>query len=264
MLFSKTNRLSANFVKMLCLAALLFCVSNTALAQDNDDEDDVPQNVIKLNVGSVFLAHANVAYQRGLSKHFAVQVAGLYGGLDIPIDAKQYIGVDIPIAKSISYQGWGVVPTFRYYPLNVTTAPQGWYAEAFFQYRKALIKNCVDQTIISNPKQYTISLDFTYTGVGIGTGYQFMFGRNKNIVIDAMVGIKYSKVSVRPGWEGNVDFPAIQNPAGGYWISPEDAQTAENYVNRELVNKVNRQEVGLGFLTGLDFLRSALYVGYAF
>jgi hypothetical protein len=122
----------------------------------------------------------------------------------------------------------------------------------------------VDKSIISNPDQYTIKLNVNYTGIGLGTGYQFMFGRNKNIVIDAMVGIKYSNVSVSAGWDGVVKFDPIANPGGGYIIGPEDAKTVENYINRELVDKVNNREVGLGFLTGIDIFRSALFIGYAF
>jgi hypothetical protein len=82
------------------------------MAQD-DDEDDTPQNVVKLNLGSIFLAHANVAYQRGFGKHFSGQIGVLYGGLDIPIGAvsQQVIGVNLdnPYIKSINYQGWGHV-----------------------------------------------------------------------------------------------------------------------------------------------------------
>jgi Autotransporter beta-domain len=267
MLFSKNNSLSANFVKILCLTAMFFCVSNTAVAQD-DDEDDTPQNVLKLNVGSLFLAHGNVAYQRGFGKHFAVQIGGLYGNINVPIGqlSQDLIGVNLdnPYVKSINYEGWGLVPTFRYYPLNVTSAPRGWYLEAFGQYRHSVIKNCVDKSIISNPQQYTIHLNVDYWGVGLGTGYQFMFGRNKNIVIDAMVGLKYSNVSASAGWEGKFKVDPIANPSGGYFLSPDDTNTFNNYVNNSLIGQVNNRKIGLGFLTAIDIFRSALFIGYAF
>jgi hypothetical protein len=265
MLFSKKDQLLANFssincIKICCLAAMLFCTQNTAIAQDGDD--DVPKNVIKLNLGSLFVGHANVAYQRGLGKHFAVQVAGLYGSVNLPL--KPLIDFDIPYIKSINYQGWGIVPTVRYYPLNVTSAPQGLYAEAFFQYRQARIKNCVDESIIKDVKQYTVNLDLNYVGVGAGIGYQLMVGSRKNIVLDAMVGLKYSHVSLRTGWEGVVKFDAIPNPAGGYFVSPEAAAKVQDFINRDLVTKINNKEVPLSFLSEVDILRSAFYIGYAF
>ena len=255
------------FSKFLCLSAITLFSLTTANAQD-DNERDTPQNVLKLNVGSLFVGHANIAYQRALGKHFSAQIAGIYGYVNIPIGlvSEKAIGINLdnPYVKSINYEGWGVVPTFRYYPLNVTTAPRGWYLEAFGQLRQSVIKNCVDKRIISNPEQYTIRLNVTYTGVGIGTGYQFMFGKNKNIVIDAAVGLKYSNVSVRAGWDGKIKLDPVPNGQGGYWLSPEDAATANNAINNELIDKVNNREVGLGFLSAVDIFRSALYVGYAF
>jgi hypothetical protein len=262
MLFSKIMRLSANFIRISCLSAILLSAPNIAAAQDDNDDNDVPKNVIKLNVGSLFFAHANVAYQRALTKHFALQVAGMYGSIDLPL--KQFVDFNIPYIKSINYQGWGIVPTLRYYPLNATSAPQGLYAEAFFQYRKARIKNCVDETIIKDVKQYTVNLDFNYTGVGLGVGYQFMFGSRKNIVLDAMVGIKYSHVNLNVGWEGVVKFDAVPNPAGGYFVSPEDAAKVETFINRDLISKINNKQLPLSFLSEFDFMRSALYIGYAF
>lgn len=247
--------------KSLFLAIALFSASH-ATAQS--EYHPTPQNVVKLNVGSLFLLHGNVAYQRALGKHFSLQVAGLYGNLNLPVDVKQYIGFNVPYIKSINYEGFGVVPEFRYYPLNVTTAPQGWYINAFYQYREANIKNCVDESIVSNPKQYTVNFKFVYTGVGLGTGYQFMFGRDRNIVIDASVGLKYSTVSLRTRWDGIVKFDPISNPSGGYYVSPDDAKTVENFLNREVVDKVNNQELGLGFLSAVDIFRSTLYVGYGF
>ncbi len=235
--------------------------STAAFAQD---EDETPANVVKLNVGSLFLGHINVTYQRALGKHFALQCSGMYGNYSLPISVKQYIGFDVPYIKSVNYEGWGIVPELRYYPLNVTSAPRGWYLNAFYQYRQANIKNCVDEAIVNNPKQYTVNFLFTYTGVGVGTGYQFMFGPDKRIVIDANVGLKYSTLALRTRWDGVVKFDPIDNPTGGYWVSPEDAATVQNFLNKEVVNKVNNQEIGLGFLSAVDIFRSALYIGYAF
>ncbi|MEY4926028.1 MAG: hypothetical protein RI894_464 [Bacteroidota bacterium] len=238
--------------------------STATFAQDGDDE--TPANVVKLNVGSLFMAHLNLSYQRALGNHFAVQCSGMYGNVNLPIDMKQYIGFNIAYLKSVNYEGWGVVPELRYYPLNITSAPRGWYLNAFYQFRQANIKNCVDEQIVSNPKQYTVNFLFTYTGVGLGTGYQFMFGPNKRIVIDANVGLKYSTLSMRTRWDGIFKFDPIENPSkpGDYWVKPEDAATFQNYINNEIVGKVNNQEIGFGFLSAIDIFRSALYLGYAF
>jgi hypothetical protein len=91
-----------------------------------------------------------------------------------------------------------------------------------------------------------------------------MFGERKNIVLDAMVGFKYSHVNLSVGWDGIVKFDAIPNPAGGYYVSPDDAAKVQDFINRDLVSKINNKTLPLSFLSELDIMRSALYVGYAF
>ncbi len=263
-------------MKISILAAvfgLFLFHANHSFAQG--DGREVPANAIKLNVGSLFLAHLNLSYQRALGNHFAVQVSGLYGSIDVPTEAaiQSAIGVTVPIPflKSVNYQGWGIVPELRYYPLS-QGAPRGWYFNAFYQYREGVIKNCLDRKYFptdQDVKNYTLKFTTKYTGMGIGTGYQFMFGPGKRIVIDANVGLKYSNVTMQAGWDGHFDLEPIRDPlkptcTDCYIFNPTDTQKAEDYINNDIINQFNNKQIGLGFLSYVDIFRSALYVGYAF
>ena len=201
----------------------------------------------------------------------------LYGSQYIPITIP---GFDQPYVKGLEYQGYGITPEFRWYPLNAQKAPRGWYISPFFQYRNYDVRNRVDASspLINDPKNFVVALKMEYFGGGIATGYQFMFGKNKNLVVDILLGAKYGVPTLGFKYDGTVDpIKPIKNPSASstctdpndincYIVTQNVADAANKAVNTTIRDFNNRSlnNISLGFLSQFDFLRSALYVGYAF
>ena len=142
--------------KVLLFAAL--AVSSVTFAQENN-------HLVKLHIG--VLNKFKVSYEHPLSENLSIGGAlGVYYGI---------------------FPGIKVEPSVRYY--FGSECPSGLYAQGrvlFGSFSKDLIYYNYD--FYTGELAYTNKKKFTSFGGGLDIGYQWISGKNKNIVIDVSLG----------------------------------------------------------------------------
>ena len=121
------------------------------------------KNLVKLSVG--ILNKVRIGYERPIDNNFS------YGGV---INA--YYGL---------YPGFKIEPFGRYY--FGSESPEGLYSQLRVLYGN--FNYTYASSLISESKS------FSSTGGGLDLGYQWISGKNKNIVVDASLGFQFMSKS---------------------------------------------------------------------
>lgn len=136
-----TKNKKQSLMKKSFLFPVLFFLAFTSLAQNS------AKNAIKINPLSLLVKTGNISYERALSSSHSFQIGGFYSGAGI---------------SEFKYQGYGVMPEFRFYFGNRRTPLNGGYIAPFGRYQNFSITN----------KELKNKASFTTIGGGAVAGYQ--------------------------------------------------------------------------------------------
>jgi hypothetical protein len=140
----------------------LFLLAFTATAQNTH------QNALKINPLSLLIMMGNVSYERALSASHSFQVGGFYSGAG---------------ADNFKYQGYGIVPEFRFYFGGQRTPLNGAYIAPFGRYQNLSITN----------KNLRNKASFTTIGGGAVAGYQKRW--ESGFILNVFAGPSFNKLS---------------------------------------------------------------------
>jgi hypothetical protein len=146
-------------MKKLLFAACLLVSAGALNAQQT------PQQTVKLNPLSLFLATGNVAYERAVASNQSVQLGAFYSGVSI---------------GGLKYSGFGITPEYRFYFAGRKEALNGVYAAPFLRYQSFTLKD----------KDTNDKANFSSFGGGATIGWEKTWG--SGFVLDLFVGPSYN------------------------------------------------------------------------
>lgn len=142
------------------------------------DIDDLPQNVIKLNVLSLAVGTVSGFYERVINEQMSFQLGA------------SYTNISSDWLLNVRYKGYTITPEFRYY-LSSTEAPRGFYAAPFVRYRRSDVTGNITRDGQEIPANGKISA----YGAGVMVGGQLILG--KHFSLDAFVGPSLNARSIK-------------------------------------------------------------------
>jgi hypothetical protein len=141
------------------------------------DIDDLPKNVIKLNVLSLAVGTASVFYERVLNEQMSLQL-----GIS-------YTNISSDRLLNVRYRGYAITPEFRYY-LTSSEAPRGFFVAPFARYRNADVTGSINR----DGRQIPATGKISSYGAGVMIGGQIV---GKRISADAFVGPSLNGRSIK-------------------------------------------------------------------
>jgi hypothetical protein len=171
---------------LLCIALLMLLCVSVAEAQQRKpaprpkvlDIDDMPKNVIKLNILSLAVGTVSGFYERVINEQMSFQLGA------------SYTNISSDWLLNVRYKGFTITPEFRYY-LSSTEAPRGFYAAPFLRYRRSDVTG----NITRDGQQIPANGKISAYGAGVMVGGQWILGRHFSL--DAFVGPSLNARSVR-------------------------------------------------------------------
>ncbi len=142
------------------------------------DVNDMPQNVIKLNILSLAVGTFSGFYERVINEQMSFQLG------------VSYTNISSDWILDVRYKGYTITPEFRYY-LSSTEAPRGFYAAPFVRYRRSDVTGNVTRDGQEIPANGKISA----YGAGLMIGGQWIIG--KHFSLDAFVGPSLNARSIK-------------------------------------------------------------------
>jgi hypothetical protein len=157
-------------MKKLVLAMSFLAALCSAKAQD----DETGKNAIKINPLSVFVATANISYERVTAEKQSFQLGVFYTGVKL---------------SGTKYRGFGITPEYRFYVGRDKQAMEGIYLAPFLRYQHINM-------------EYNESIDkVTYSSIGGGALLGWETTMDDLFVIDLFIGPAYNS-STAKGYEG--------------------------------------------------------------
>lgn len=142
------------------------------------DIDDMPKNVIKLNILSLAVGTVSGFYERVINEQMSFQLGA------------SYTNISSDWILDVRYKGYTITPEFRYY-LSSTEAPRGFYAAPFVRYRRSDVTGNITRDGREIPANGKISA----YGAGLMVGGQWIIGRHFSL--DAFVGPSLNARSIK-------------------------------------------------------------------
>jgi hypothetical protein len=141
------------------------------------DVDDLPKNVIKLNILSLAVGTGSVFYERVLNEQMSLQL-----GLS-------YTNISNDWILDVRYKGYAITPEFRYY-LSSVEAPRGFFVAPFARYRNSEVTGNITRDGREIPANGKISA----YGAGVMIGGQII---GKRLSAEAFVGPSLNTRSIK-------------------------------------------------------------------
>ncbi|MDO1445248.1 DUF3575 domain-containing protein [Rhodocytophaga aerolata] len=171
---------------VLCILGMLMLSVSTVEAQQRKpasrtrvlDIDDMPKNVIKLNILSLAVGTVSGFYERVINEQMSFQLGA------------SYTNISSDWILDVRYKGYTITPEFRYY-LSSTEAPRGFYAAPFVRYRRSDVTGNITRDGREIPANGKISA----YGAGLMVGGQWIIGRHFSL--DAFVGPSLNARSIK-------------------------------------------------------------------
>jgi hypothetical protein len=177
-------RIRPVFLCLLILTLFLcFCVQaqdrkpNSPAKQRVLDIDDLPKNVVKLNILSLAVGTGSVFYERIIAEHMSVQL-----GLS-------YTSISNDWLLDMRYKGYSITPEFRYY-LSSIEAPRGFFVAPFARYRSAEVTSSISR----NGREIPANGKISAYGAGVMIGGQII---GKRLSAEAFVGPSLNARSIK-------------------------------------------------------------------
>jgi hypothetical protein len=141
------------------------------------DVDDMPQNVIKLNIPSLAVGTISMFYERVLNEQMSVQLGA------------SYTSIKSDWLLNVQYRGYAITPEFRYY-FTATEAPRGLFVAPFARYRYSDVTG----SITRDGNQLPANAKISAYGAGIMIGGQIV---GRHLSVDAFLGPSLNARSVK-------------------------------------------------------------------
>lgn len=256
--------------KIYLLIAIFTFSSFTTFAQVPDYISDYApvdgKNIVKVNLTNLALMSGGFSYERILSKHISLLVSGTYRPASkskvlSTLGSEGFTGG----GASSSYQNMllgymGISPELRFY-LGKGYG-NGVYLSPYFRYENFNISN-FPFSYDNNGKEETLTFKGNINGTsgGILFGYQWLMGKNKNIVLDwSIIGVHYGVSG------GNI------HGESSYSLSPSDINTVQKSLDDFLGNipyvssksKVSTNAIDVDIKGPWAFFRTGISLGYRF
>jgi hypothetical protein len=142
-------------------------------------KDELPKNVVKLNLFSLALTNISLQYERQLNRNFS---AGLGFSTLVPRSLPKAFTSGSEFA-SANFGGWAVTPELRFYTgkNDVNDAPKGFYLAPYMRIANYRLK--LDYDYVDNGKVTSYSATGRYKGTGFGLmfGYQWIISNRVSI-----------------------------------------------------------------------------------
>lgn len=149
------------------------------------------KTIVKANITSPIFKNYSFAAERILTKGLSLQLGVATmpkGALPFSSSFENHIGHDVSMS-SVKLQSFYVTPELRWYTGG--GYGHGFYLMAYYRYQNYklsgyTLKMDVREGASSTDKPVALDLtgDFKTNSFGFGLGAQWLFGRNKNIVLD--------------------------------------------------------------------------------
>ena len=149
------------------------------------------KTIVKANITSPIFKNYSFAAERILTKGLSLQLGIATmpkGALPFSSSFENHIGHDVSIS-SVKLQSFYVTPELRWYTGG--GYGHGFYLMAYYRYQSYNLSGYTfnldvrdNGSATTKPVGVVLSGDFKTNSFGIGLGAQWLFGRNKNIVLD--------------------------------------------------------------------------------
>lgn len=256
----------------LGIAALLCLAASSPGVYGQSQRPEPPNNVAKINLGSLIPGNLSLSYERALGDHTSFQIHGNYlfrnrlpGSIrDSLFNNEQIDDQHLTIGEP-RFSGWGVTPEFRWYFINSQTAPRGLYAAAYL--RTWSYSGKMDVFYQDETTDVQVEGKVTYFAVkpGLQLGYQFLIGNR--VSLDIFAGLNYGLNGIRGTLSGNMLPEAYDKIVDEFVIlSGNEGEAAEQLAQelKSLMPENNRVSAATTFPTPLVGFRSGITLGIAF
>ncbi len=142
------------------------------------DINDMPKNVLKLNILSLAVGTGSFFYERVLNEKMSLQLGA------------SYTNIKNETILDVRYKGFTITPEFRYY-LSSVEAPRGFYVAPFARYRRSDVTGTVNR----NDQEIPANAKLSAYGAGVMIGGQWIAA--KRISLEAFVGPSLNARSIK-------------------------------------------------------------------
>lgn len=168
-------------MKKVLLASFLFLGAMSVKAQD-----EVGQNVVKVNPLGLLFGSANIGYERALNSKSSFVIAPQFGGFKF---------------GGMKYSSFGAGAQYRLYLSKSKSAPEGFYGAPGLSFVSGKVKWDFD-----GEKEES---KFSSFGGGVMVGHQWIY--NSGFVLDLGGGFNYQKFN----YKDDADNSGISFKGGG-------------------------------------------------
>ncbi len=133
------------------------------------DINDMPQNVIKINIPSLAVGTGSFFYERAINEQMSLQLG------------VSYTNISNETILNVRYKGFAITPEFRYYFSSVE-APRGFYVAPFARYRRSDLTGEIKR----DGQDFPANAKLSAYGAGVMIGGQWIAG--KHVSLEAFVG----------------------------------------------------------------------------
>jgi hypothetical protein len=141
------------------------------------DVDEMPQNIIKLNIPSLAVGTASLFYERVLNEQMSLQLGA------------SYTSIKSDWLLNVRYRGYAITPEFRYY-FSSTEAPRGFFVAPFARYRYSDVTGNINR----DGQQLPANAKISAYGAGVMIGGQIV---GRHLSVDAFIGPSLNARSVK-------------------------------------------------------------------
>ena len=159
--------------RRLPLIALCVCLLNTNFSQAQEGGEDLPKNVIKLNLFSLAFTNFSLQYERVLGEKISAGLGFSYlPGVGVPAKFTN----DDATLEALKLSGMAITPEFRWYPGSKKPAPKGFYLAPYLRYTNYTITSVFPFKDDTSVPGTTITKEFKMEGTLTGFGGGVMMG----------------------------------------------------------------------------------------
>jgi hypothetical protein len=167
------NQLTKNRFTIMKKSFLILSVAVLAISANAQQKQ---KNALKVNPLSLLIMTGNVSYERALSGNYSAQLGAFYSGAGL---------------GDLKYQGYGIVPEFRFYFGSGNTPLNGGYLAPFGRYQVLSVRS----------KEIANKASFTTVGGGLVAGYQKKW--EGGFILNVFAGPSFNKLTFENNGEHN-------------------------------------------------------------